>query len=436
MIKPLPISWFYENLPDEQLIEDKFKEIIRRNYMISWFISIKTPVVERLEILTSKWGIENEIYWIHRLSWEKSDDASLWLRFDLTVPLARYVAQYEWVLTFPFKRQQISKVYRWERPQKWRFREFYQADIDIIWNWKLPLFADVEVIFTIFNALKELNFWDFIFNINNKKFLEWFLKSIKIEKIAETIWIIDKKDKVKTIVPMLKENNLDENQISEVLKFIKIWEEKGNIELIEYFKNSNNELLKEWIWELEYVYNNLLFLWIDKKYLKINPAISRWLNYYTWTVFETFIVWAENIWSISSGGRYENLCSSFTKNNYPWVWWSIWLTRLIFVLKELGKINKDDFSKTNVMIINWWDKFLENNLKIIKILREKGIISELYLDSDAKIQKQLKYADNKKFKYVIICLEDEMNKWVVQLKNLWSWEQVEVGVDRLVEKII
>ena len=265
MIKPLPISWFYENLPDTQIIEDNFKEIIKRNFSLSGFDSIATPIVERLEILTSKGWDDNEIYALRRLSWEQLDDSSLWLRFDLTIPLARYIAQYEWILTFPFKRQHIAKVYRWERPQKWRYREFYQADIDIIWNGKLPLFADVEVISTMYNSLKELNFWDFIININNKKLLQGFLDSIWIINIPETISVIDKKDKVKSIISLLESILLNDNQIKSILEYIKISEEKTSTEILKYFENNSNELLKEWLKELNYVFKNLIILWINKK---------------------------------------------------------------------------------------------------------------------------------------------------------------------------
>ena len=426
MIKPLPISWFYENLPDTQIIEDNFKEIIKRNFSLSGFDSIATPIVERLEILTSKGWDDNEIYALRRLSWEQLDDSSLWLRFDLTIPLARYIAQYEWILTFPFKRQHIAKVYRWERPQKWRYREFYQADIDIIWNGKLPLFADVEVISTMYNSLKELNFWDFIININNKKLLQGFLDSIWIINIPETISVIDKKDKVKSIISLLESILLNDNQIKSILEYIKISEEKTSTEILKYFENNSNELLKEWLKELNYVFKNLIILWINKKNIRINPSISRWLNYYTWTVFETFISWAENLWSIASGGRYENLCSNFSKNNYPWVWASIWISRLIVVLNSLWKINQDKKTKTDIILVNMWEKYLKNYLQLLWQLRSRWINSEIYLDSESKIQKQLKYANNKGIPYVIIIWEDELLKWVLQFKNLKKGEQLEI----------
>ena len=435
MIKPLPISWFYENLPAEQITEDRFKDIIKKNYLLSWFNSIETPVVERLEILTSKWGDDNEIYWLHRISGEQWDDASLWLRFDLTVPLARYVAQNEWVLTFPFKRFQIAKVYRWERPQKWRYREFYQADIDIIWNWKLALFADVEVISTLYNSLEELGFWSFIININNKKLLSWFLSSLDIEKIVDTINIIDKKDKVKSIAPMLEELWLLEKQINSIIEFIKDVKQQENI--FDYLNNLwiKNELFLEWLWELEYVYSNLINLWILKEFLIINPTISRGLNYYTWTVFETFIAWANRMWSIASGWRYENLAHNFSKNNFPGVGGSIWVSRLIAVLNNLWKVSNDKKSLTEVMLVNMSDDLLKDNLWIIKILRNAWINSELYIDSNAKIAKQIKYADNKKIPYIIIMWEDELKKWAVIIKTLATWEQEEVKINDIIDKL-
>ncbi len=430
MIKPQAVSWFGENLPEYQLIEEKYKEIIRKNYNLSGFTPIDTPVVERLEVLLSKWADDNEVYAIHRVNWEIWDDSSLWLRFDLTVPLARFVAQYEWELTFPFRRQHIARVYRWERPQKGRFREFYQADVDIIWNSLLPLFADVEILSTIYNSLNDLNFWDFVININNKKFLIWFLESIWIKNIKETISIIDKKDKVRhdKFKEMFLSIWLNEKNIEDVVEFIKFWEQNSSIDILNYYSKYDNDSIQSWISELRYLYNSLIFLWVKEWSIKINPSISRWLNYYTWMVFETFIVWAENMWSISSWGRYENLASNFTKNNYPWVWGSIGLSRLISVLNSIWKIEINRKTTSKVMLVNMWEEFLEKNLEIISILRKKGINTELYLDSDAKIVKQLKYANNKKIQYAIMVWEEEIKNNSLVLKNLDLWEQKEIKI--------
>ena len=239
MIKPKPISWYYENLPEEQIIEENFKDIIKRNYSLSWFTPLDTPNIERVEALTSKGADDNEIYWIKRLKaeWDDKNNFELWLRFDLTVPLARYIAQYEWELTFPFKRQHIWRVYRWERPQKGRYREFYQADVDIIWNGNLPLFADVEILSTIYNSLKQLDFWGFEIHINNKKLLTWFLESIWVTEIVKTIWVIDKKDKVNSekLKDMFLNILLEENQIKKIEEYIKLSENKASKEILEYY---------------------------------------------------------------------------------------------------------------------------------------------------------------------------------------------------------
>ena len=435
------ISWFEDKLPEAQLIEEKFKEIIKKNYSLSGFTPLDTPNVERVEVLTSKWADDNEIYWIKRLKaeWKEAGEFEMWLRFDLTVPLARYISKYEWEISFPFKRQHIARVYRWERPQKWRYREFYQADVDIIWNGKLPLFADVEILFTIYNSLKELDFWDFVININNKKLLSWFLESLDIDNIVETIWIIDKKDKVnrEKLVSMFEWIDLWWLQIDSIFELIDFADKKEkNIEKVfNFFEWIDNNLLKEWLDELKYVYDNLINLWVQEKNIIINPTISRWLNYYTGLVYETFISWAESMWSISSWGRYDDLCSMFSKNNFPWVWWSIWLSRLLAVLNQLDKLDFDKKTTSKVLVLNLWEKVLKENLDIVRYLRENWINTEIYLDDNVKFAKQIKYADNKKIDFVLIMWEDEIEKWLIQIKNLKTGQQQEISKEELIKII-
>ena len=437
MINLKTLSWFDEKLPEWYLIEEKFKEIIKKNYSLSGFTPIDTPNVERVEVLTSKWADDNEIYGIKRLKaeWKEAENFEMGLRFDLTVPLARYISKYEWEISFPFKRQHIARVYRWERPQKGRYREFYQADVDIIWNGKLPLFADTEILSTIYSSLKELEFWSFEININNKKLLSGFLENLNIIKIAEIISVIDKKDKVskEKLTTMFESNNLDKKQIKQILELINLSEDKTktNLEIIKYFEQFDNELLKEGLNDLKYVYNNLLSLGVEEKYLKINPAISRGLNYYTGLVFETFIDWAENMWSISSWWRYDDLCSNFSKNNFPWVGWSIWLSRLLAVLDELKLLEYNKKTLTEALVLNMWEENLEQNLNLVKNLRDNWINTEIYLDSNTKFAKQIKYADNKKIKYIVIQGKNEIVNWIVQVKNLENWEQEEMNIKNL-----
>lgn len=436
MVEPKAISGFWENLPEQQLVEEKFKEIIKKNYSNSGFTPLDTPVVERLEALTAKWADDNEIYGVHRINGE-SEDAQLGLRFDLTVPFARYVSQHQWVLAFPFKRQHIARVYRWERPQKGRYREFYQADVDIIGNQTLSLFADVEVLSTIYNSLKDLDFGDFVMHINNKKFLAGYLSSLGIQKIPETISVIDKKDKVRSIKPMLEELSLEESQVENILEFIKNAETKNSQEILEMYTNIDHELFQEGLEELKYVYSHLLQLWVEEKSIKINPAISRWLNYYTGTVFETFISGAETMWSVSSWGRYENLCGNFTDKPFPGVWGSIGLSRIIAVLQHLKNKSVETFQKTTtqVLVLNMDENLLFDTLDIVKNLREKNIPTEIYLQAGAKFKKQFKYADNKKIPFVVIFGEDEKEKWIVQIKKLENGEQKEAKITEISEVI-
>jgi len=439
MINIKAISGFDEKLPEWYIIEEKFKEIIKKNYSFSWFTPLDTPNIERVEVLTSKWADDNEIYGIKRLKAEDKNDFEMGLRFDLTVPLARYVSRYEWEISFPFKRQHIARVYRWERPQKGRYREFYQADIDIIWNWKLHLFADTEILSTIYNSLSELDFWEFVININNKKLLSGFLENLKIENILEIISVIDKKDKVnrQKLVSMFEANYLNETQINWVLELIDLSEDnsKTNIEVLSFFEQIDNTLLKEGLFDLKTIYNNLLKLWVKESSLKINPAISRWLNYYTWLVFETFISWAEFMWSISSWGRYDDLTSHFSKNNFPWVGGSIWLSRLLAVLDELKLLEYNKKTVTEVLVVNMWEEILSENLKLVKFLRDSEINTEIYFDSNTKFDKQMKYAYNKKIKFVIIQWKNEIEKWIVQVKNLEIWNSEEIKICELVNFI-
>ena len=424
-----PISWFSELSPEKFMVFEEMKKNIKQSYILSGFLPIETPVVERKETLLSKWGDDNEIYGVHRLNGEK-EDAEVALRFDLTVPLARYVAQYESSLKFPFKRCHIDKVWRGERAQTWRAREFYQSDVDIIGREKLSLFADVEVISTVYTALKKIAFWDFVIHLNNKKILIGFLESIGIpwEKQAQVIGLIDKKDKLKMakkdISPMFLEI-VSQDITTKLLDFIQI-EEKTFSEKIAFFSGNAHTLLQEGLFELQYVYKKLLELWIEEKNIVFNNTIARGLNYYTWTLLETFIVGAREYGSIASGGRYENLVWSFSKNAFPWVWVSIGLTRLFQILDVLRKIKTERMSYTQVLVLNLDEKYTDMLLGVVKRFREKGVVTEIYLDSTAKMKKQLEYANAKKVKFVVICGEDEATQGVFSVKNLDTWEQTTI----------
>jgi len=357
----------------------------------------------------------------------------------LTVPLARYVAQHEWELKFPFKRQQIQKVWRWERPQKGRYREFYQADVDIIGNGEIPLFADVEVLFTTHTALKGLDVWNFVIHLNNKKFLTGYLTAIWIQEkdILETIAIIDKKDKVsrEALSELFQKISLSETIIKELMSFIDLSNKTDFHDVYTYFEKYDNELLSEWLSEVKYVYDSLIKLWLTSKDIKFNPTIARWLNYYTGTVYETFLTGYEQFGSMCSGGRYENLTSHFTKWSYPWVWGSIGLTRLLSILISEWVVTEERQSLTRVMVANLDDSHLSTYLDIVKNLRENDICTELFLDSSAKMKKQLKYANDKTIDIVIIIWEEEIETGTISLKNLHTRDQIQVQPDNLITEI-
>lgn len=437
-MRPKPISWFFENLPGLQLLEDRYKSLIKQSYALSGFIPLETASIEREEVLTSKSG-DNEIYGVHRLNPE-SKDSALALRFDLTVPLARYVAQHEWELKFPFKRQQIQKVWRWERPQKGRYREFYQADVDIIGNGSLPLFADVEVLFTTHTALKSLEVWDFVIHLNNKKLLTGYLYALWIEseeKVLEAIAIIDKKDKVnkETLSELFGKARIDLGIQKHIMKLIDVSEAWDFASIYGSFSDLDNELLSEWLSEIKYVYDSLVRLGLTDNDIKFDPTIARGLNYYTGTVYETFLSWYKQFGSMCSWGRYENLTSHFTKNSFPWVWGSIGLTRLLSILVSEWLIKEEKQSLTRVMVTNLDEKYLSDYLGIVRMLRENGIYTELFLDSSAKLKKQLKYANDKTIDVVVIFWEEEIKDYTVALKNLNTREQKQVHINTVLDEV-
>lgn len=423
------VSWFWELLPEQKIIEEQLLDIIKNSYKQFWYTSIETPAVEKNTVLTAKWWDESlkQIFWLYGLAQGCEDKKKYSLHFDLTVPFARYVIDHKDELTFPFKRNQIQKVWRWERAQRWRFREFYQADIDVIWediNWKdWNLFYDAEVIFTVINTLdkilKDVNIDKTVFvNINHKKLILWFLKEIWLEEIKEKITnIIDKKDKIskEDFINELTKLNIDKEKQEKILDFANI--ETFDIENIKNI-NINNEEWRKWISELEYISNILESFWMKDK-VKINLSIMRWLDYYTWMVFETFIEWERSLGSISSWWRYENFTKFIdNKTNFSWVGWSIWISRLeTYIFEHIKTTQK---TSTEYLLINFKET-QENILKLYVKLSKLGKYIEYYPTND-KLWKQFKYADKKWIKYCIILWEQELEKWQYQIKDMETWE--------------
>jgi len=425
----LRVSWFWELLPEQKIIEEKILNIIKTSYKKIWYTSIETPAVEKNSVLTAKWWWESlkQIFWLYGLTqWCEKDTKKYSLHFDLTVPFARYVIDHRNELIFPFKRNQIQKVRRWERPQRWRFRELYQADIDVIWEEKDNknyLFYDAETIFTIVNTLEEIfktvniDKTTFI-NINHKKLINWFLKHIELKNIKGKITnLIDKKDKIskQDFIKELGNLNINKEKQGKIIEFTNI--ETFNIQEIKKL-NINNEEWNNWIKDIEDILEILEQLWIKDK-VKINLSIMRGLDYYTGMVFETFIEWERNLWSIASWWRYENFTSFIdSKSFFSWVGWSIWISRLESYIFE--KLETNQKTSSEYLLIN----FKETQKKVLKLYKkfiEQWKYIEYYPEPD-KLWKQFKYADKKWIKYCIILWEQELQEWQYQIKNMENWE--------------
>lgn len=426
IVKPSTIAGIMELLPEDQLAFDKMKNIIEETYKKFQFLPIDTPVIEKNEVLFAKGGGETEKQ-IYEIASETRDMS---LRFDLTVPLARFVAEHFADLNFPFKRYHIAKVYRGERNQKGRYREFYQCDIDIIGHNKLAIANDAippRVIYEIFNKLDTP---DVTFRINNRKLLNGFLNALNISDTTDILRLIDKKDKIgmdKTKVELL--DLVDSEKAGKILAFI--GSDLTNEELLQKLENIvSNDLYSEGFNELKTVYSYMIHFGIPDTNIKIDPSITRGLDYYTGTVYETFINGYEQIGSVSSGGRYEKLAENFSKQALPGVGMSIGLTRLFYQLKEIGLIDKNESRLTDILIIPMSDEENFYAIDVLNKLLKKGIGADIYLEN-GKLKKKFSYADKVGVKYAYIIGQSEREEKKVSIRNMETGEQEVVDFDSL-----
>lgn len=426
IVKPSTIAGIMELLPEDQLAFDKMKNIIEETYKKFQFLPIDTPVIEKNEILFAKGGGETEKQ-IYEIASETRDMS---LRFDLTVPLARFVAEHFADLNFPFKRYHIAKVYRGERNQKGRYREFYQCDIDIIGHNKLAIANDAippRVIYEIFNKLDTP---DVTFRINNRKLLNGFLNALNISDTTDILRLIDKKDKIgmdKTKDELL--DLVDSEKADKILAFI--GSDLTNEELLQKLENIvSNDLYSEGFNELKTVYSYMIHFGIPDSNIKIDPSITRGLDYYTGTVYETFINGYEKIGSVSSGGRYEKLAENFSKQALPGVGMSIGLTRLFYQLKEIGLIDKNESRLTDILVIPMSDEENFYAIDVLNKLLKKGIGADIYLEN-GKLKKKFSYADKVGVKYAYIIGQSEREERKVSIRNMETGEQEVVDFDSL-----
>ena len=432
-VLPKTLPGFMELLPNEQILFNEMKEKIQKTYEKFGFLPLNTPIIESAEVLLAKAGGETEKQ-IYRFN---KGDSDLALRFDLTVPLAKYVTEYYPNLTFPFRRYQIGKVYSGDNAQRGRYREFYQCDVDIIGEDELSLINDAEIPSIIYNTFKELGFDDFTISINNRKILNGLFEFLNLKDSAVNILrIIDKIDKIgkENVIKEIADLGVEQDKIDTIMNFISI---TGNIEeTINSLRNLNinNDLFELGVNELEEVAKNIKLFGVPTENYKIDLTIARGLDYYTGTVYETFLNQYRQLGSVCSGGRYDNLSSYYTDKKMPGVGISIGLTRLFFQLTDNKIIEAGNRSISKVMIISMVDDF-SKSIEIATKLRENGINTQIYTDN-AKIKNQFKYANRLNIPYVIIIGEDEIKTDTVSLKNMESGEQETVTLDEAIGKIL
>ncbi len=430
IIKPSILPGFMELLPKEQEIFNDIVSKISKVYEMNGCLAIDTPIIEKADVLLAKSGGETEkqVY-----SFQKGKN-NLALRFDLTVPFARYVAQYYNDLVFPFKRYQIGKVYRGERNQKGRYREFYQCDIDVIGKGNLSINNDAWVISLADKAFKEIGLTNYKFQISNRKILKGILNELKIENQADVMILIDKLNKIGEEAFISELKNLIGIEKSDYLNKILKFDGSNEKKLEELLKlNIKNDCYNEGIEELKRIKSILEILGVDKERFEINLKIIRGLDYYTGTVFETILLGNESYGSICSGGRYDNLAENYTENILPGVGISIGLTRLFFVLKEIGFVDKYKIeNKLDYLIIPIGDT-VEYCGRVLQYLQSKGYGSSIYFEDDA-LKKKMNYANKIGVENVILIGEEEVKNNEVKIKNMNTGDNITINYDLFISK--
>lgn len=425
MIEPRTLPGFMELLPNEQILFEQMKQKIEKTYQKFGFLPLDTPILELSEILLAKAGGETEkqIYQFQK------GDTDIAMRFDLTVPLSKYVAKNYGNLSFPFRRYQIGKVYRGEKAQKGRFREFYQCDIDIIGDGELSTINDAEIPSVIYNLIKELGFEEFTIRINNRKILNGLFEYInQKDNSVEILRIIDKIEKIgkDAVIEDLEEIGISKEAIEKIINFIEI--DGTTDEKLQKLQDLNieNETFKLGLEELISVVKYIRIFGVPDTHFKVDLTIARGLDYYTGTVYETFLNDYRELGSVCSGGKYENLAEYYTDKKLPGVGISIGLTRLFYKLNELGLIKAEKTSMSDVLVIPMVED-LSKPIILANSLREKNINTEIYLN-DKKLKAKLKYADKLQIPYVIIVGEDEINSGVISVKNMITGEEKKANI--------
>ena len=431
---PRTLSGFMELLPAPQQQMERIMEILRKTYALYGFTPLDTPVIESSEVLLAKGGGETEKQ-IYRF---QKGDADLSLRFDLTVPLAKYVALHYNDLTFPFRRFQIGKVYRGERAQRGRFREFYQADIDIIGDGKLSVLNEAEIPAIIYRTFSALGLKRFLIRVNNRKILNGFYAMLNLaERSQDIMRTVDKLDKIgpeKVEAILTGDLGVSQAQALEILSFISInGETQAVLSALEQWRG-RSETFDQGLEELKTVVKYLGGFGVPAENFAVDLIIARGLDYYTGTVYETVLLDHPEIGSVCSGGRYDNLAEYYTDKQLPGVGISIGLTRLFYVLGEQGMLNPDlPTAPADVLILPMTEDLVPA-VALATQLRENGVRAQLHCE-EKKFKQKISYADKLGIPYVIFLGEDEISAGVVACKDMTTGEQTKLDPKATIYRI-
>ena len=424
-ITPRTLSGFMELLPQTQEKMERMMEVLRRTYASYGFAPLDTPAIEDAKILLAKGGGETEKQ-IYRF---QKGDSDLALRFDLTVPLAKYVALHAGELAFPFRRYQISKVYRGERAQRGRFREFYQADIDIIGDGKLDILNEAEIPAIIYNVFRGFGLSRFQIRVNNRKILSGFYAMLGLtEKSGDIMRTVDKLDKIgpdKVRVILLEDCGLADEQADEILRFIAIT--GTNAQVIEALEGyvGRNELFDLGLEELKAVTRNLAAFGVPESNFAVDLTIARGLDYYTGTVYETTLLDHPEIGSVCSGGRYDDLAGYYTERQLPGVGISIGLTRLFYVLDEQGLLNPELPSAPADVLVLPMTADPAPAIALAQSLRGEGLRVQMY-GEQKKFKQKMSYCDKLGVPFAVLLGEDEIAAGLCSVKDMRTGQQITV----------
>ena len=425
---PRTLSGFMELLPQPQQQMERMMQILRETYSLYGFTPLDTPVIEASEVLLAKGGGETEKQ-IYRF---QKGDADLALRFDLTVPLAKYVALHGGELSFPFRRYQIGKVYRGERAQRGRFREFYQADIDVIGDGKLDITNEAEIPSIIYQTFTRLGLKRFQIRVNNRKILNGFYAMLGLtEQSGAIMRTVDKLDKIgaeKVQALLLSDCGITEEHAAEILKFIAITGSNSDVLAALAGYGGRNELFDQGLSELNTVVKYLADFGVPEENFAVDLTIARGLDYYTGTVYETTLLDHPEIGSVCSGGRYDNLAEYYTDRQLPGVGISIGLTRLFYVLGEQGMLNPALPTAPADVLVLPMTEGLAPAITLSTRLRAAGVRTQLYTEQK-KFKAKMNYADKIGVPYVIFLGDDEIAAGVVACKDMATGEQTKLGFD-------